>query len=70
MSVEAPNPKPSSSLVEGDEDLYLPNFQTNLVIALHALSLLFRHFINTIAYHMGRYKPSSPISCRAPCLSP
>ena len=30
-----------SSLVEGDEELYLPNCQTNLVIALHALSLLF-----------------------------
>ena len=30
-----------SSLVEGDEGSYLPNFQTNLVIVLHELSLLF-----------------------------
>ena len=43
-----------------DEVLYLPNCQTNLVIVLRALSLLFRHFINTTAYHLGRYKPSTP----------
>ena len=30
-----------SSLVEGVEGLYLPNCQTNLVIALYTLSLLF-----------------------------
>ena len=34
--------------------------QTNLVIFLHALSLLFWHFINITAYHFGRYEPSSP----------
>ena len=30
-----------SSLVEGGEDSYLPDCQTNLVIALYTLSLLF-----------------------------
>ena len=43
---------PWSSLVEGGEGLYLPNCQTNLVIALDALSLLFCIFINTTAYHL------------------
>ena len=57
-----------SSLVEGDEGSYLPNCQTNLVIALHALFLLFCIFINTTAYHLGRYKPSSPVCYRAPCM--
>ena len=47
-----------SSLVEGGEGLYLPNCQTTLVIALDALFLLFCIFINTTAYHMGRYEPS------------
>ena len=46
-----------SSLVEGGEGSYLPNCQTNLVIALDALSLLFCIFINTTAYHL--------ISCSA-----
>ena len=41
------NATPWSSLVEGDEGLHLPNCQTNLVIALHTLSLLLWHFINT-----------------------
>ena len=45
---------------------YLLNCQTNLVIALDALSLLFCKFINTTAYHLGRYKPSYPVSCPAP----
>ena len=57
-----------SSLVVGGEGSYLPNCQTNLVIALDALSLLFCIFINTTAYHVGRYEPSSPVSCRAPHL--
>ena len=57
---------PWSFLVEGDEGLFLPNCQTNLLIALHAPSLLFWHFINTTAYHLGRYEASSPGSCRAP----
>ena len=55
--------QPGSSLVEGGEGLYLPNCQTNLVIALYTLSLLFCEFINTTFYHLGRYKSSSPISC-------
>ena len=42
------------SIMERDS-LYLPNCQTNLVIALHALSQLFWQFINTTAYHLGRY---------------
>ena len=49
---------PWSSLVEG--------IVKKLVIALYTLSLLFCKFINTTAYHLGRYKPSSPVSCRAP----
>ena len=44
----------------GDEGSNLLNCQTTLVIVLHALSLLFWHFINTTAYHLGRYKPLSP----------
>ena len=55
-----------SSLVEGGEGSHLPNCQTNLVIALDALSLLFCIFINTTAYHLGIYDPSSSVSCGAP----
>ena len=40
--------------------LYLPNRQTTLVIALDALFLLFCIFINTTAYHLGKYEPSPP----------
>ena len=54
-----------SSLVKGDEVSYLPNCQTNLVIALHAPSLLFWHFINTTAYDLGRYMPSSPVKAHS-----
>ena len=39
----------------------------NLVMALYTLSLLFFKFINTTAYHLGRYEPSSPVSCHTPC---
>ena len=42
-----------------DEGLYLPNCQTNLVISLSALSLLFCNFISTTAYQLGRYELSS-----------
>ena len=59
---------PWSSLVEGGEGSFLPNCQTNLVIALYTLSLLFCKFINTTAYHLGRIKPSSPVSCHATFL--
>ena len=51
---------PWSSLVEGGEGSYLPHCQTTLVIALDTLFLLFCIFINTTAYHLGRYKPSPP----------
>ena len=50
--------KQGAQQLMGDEGWYLPNFQTNLVIALHALSLLFGNFINTTAYHLSRYEPS------------
>ena len=59
---------PWSSSEEEGEGLYLPNCQTNFIIALYRLSLLFYKFINTTAYHLGRYKPSSPVSCHAPCM--
>ena len=52
-----------SSLVEGDEGSYLPNCQTNLVIAIHPPSLLFWHFINTAAYHFWQIQAF--VSCRA-----
>ena len=55
-----------SSLV--GKGLYLPNCQSNFVIALYILSLLFFKLINTTAYHLGRFKPSSPVSCRASVL--
>ena len=55
------------SLVEGGEGLYLLNRQTNLVLPLHTVSIVLK-FLNTAAYHLGRYEPSSPISCRAPRL--
>ena len=47
--------RPWRSLAEGGEDSCLPNCQTNLVIALYTLSQLFSKFINTTAYHLGRY---------------
>ena len=59
---------PRSSLIEGGEGFYLPNYQTNLGIALYTLSLLFCNLINTTAYHLGRYKPSSLISYRDPLI--
>ena len=46
-----------SPFVEGGEGSYLSNSQTNLVIALYTL---FCKFINTTAYHLGRYEPSPP----------
>ena len=39
---------------------YLSNCETNLVVGLNALSLLFRRYINTTGYQMGWYDPSSP----------
>ena len=52
-----------SSIVEGYEGSYVPNCQSNLVIAIHALPQLFYNFIHTTAYHLGRYEPSPPIIC-------
>ena len=59
--------EPWSSLVEGGKGSFLPICQTNLVI--DALSLLIGIFINTTAYHLGRYEPSSPVSCHSPWLN-
>ena len=42
-----------------DDSLYLRNLQTNLVIVLHALTLLFWHFISPPAYYLDKYEPSS-----------
>ena len=42
-----------------DDSLYLRNFQTNLVIVLHALTQLFWHFISPPAYYLDKYEPSS-----------
>ena len=48
----------------GNEGSCLPSCQTNLVIVLHALLPLFWHYINTTAYLLGRYKPSTPSTPR------
>ena len=50
----------AGSMKTGDKGLYLPNCQTNWVFVLHVLSLMLWHCINTTAYHLGRYKSSSP----------
>ena len=55
-----------SSLIEGDEGLHLPNCQANLVYALHALSLLFWHFINTTAYHWADMSLHLPLAVALP----
>ena len=44
----------------GDEGSDLPNRQTNLASVPYTLSLLIWHLINTTAYCLGRYEPSSP----------
>ena len=54
---------PWSSLEEGGDGVsnkfgYFP---------LYAVSIVFK-FINTTAYHLGRYEPSYPVSCRLPGL--
>ena len=54
------------TLVEGDEDSYLPNRQSNLVIALYALSLLFCNFINTTAYHWADTSLHIPLAVGLP----
>ena len=60
-----------SSLVAGDEGSYLPNGQSNLVIALHALSLLsllFGNFINTTAYLWAYTSLHLPLAVVLPAL--
>ena len=55
-----------SSLVEGDEGSYLPNYQSNLAIALYALSLLFCIFVNTTAYHCADTSLHLPLAVTLP----
>ena len=40
-----------SVTAKGGEGAFKPNRQTNLVIALRSLSILFFNFINTTPYH-------------------
>ena len=56
----------ASSLVEGDKSLYLPNCQSNLVIALHELTLLFCFFINTTAYLLEDMSLHLPLAAALP----
>ena len=52
-------PVASPQLIRGaqqlteDEGLYLPNFLTNFVVTIQALSQLFFNLINTTAYYLG-----------------
>ena len=55
-----------SSLVEGDEGLYLPNCQSNLVIVVYALSLLFCNLINTTAYSWADIGLQMPLTAVLP----
>ena len=55
-----------SSMVEGDEGSYLPNCQSNLVIALDELSLLFCIFINTAAYNWADISLHLPLAVKLP----
>ena len=48
-----------SPFVEVGEGSYLPNCITNGVIAHYIPSLLNCKFINTTAYHLGRYERST-----------
>ena len=55
-----------SSLVEGDEGSYLPNCQSNLVIAHHVPTVsIVLYFHKHNSFPFGRYDPLSPVSCRA-----
>ena len=47
---------PWSSLVDGGEGSYLPNYQTTLVIALDALSLLFFYFHKLNSLPLGQIR--------------
>ena len=48
-----------SSLVEGGEGLYLPNCPKIDYCPLYTVSIACM-FINTTAYHLGKYEPSPP----------
>ena len=63
---ERPHPL---SLARSLSRRWRPNCQTNLVIAIYTLYLFFCKLINTTAYYLGRYEPSSPVSCHAPRCS-
>ena len=59
--------RPWSSLVAGDEGSYLPNGRSNLVITVHALSLLlFKFTVGLIRSFISRWQSHSPT--RLPCL--
>ena len=58
--------EPLNSFVEGVEGSNVPNCQTNLIIALYALSLLFCHFINTTAYHWADMSLHLPLAVVLP----
>ena len=52
--------EPWTSSVEAHECFRWPNWQTNLVVIVHDLSLLLCHFTNTTTYHLGYHRASSP----------
>ena len=47
-------------MVEGDKGLCRPNFPTTLAIFLMSCPPLFRNFVNTTDYHLGRHEGSFP----------
>ena len=53
------------SLVDGDEGQNVKEVWD--LIVLHEPSLLFRHFINELPYHLGKYKQCDQIKI-AKCL--
>ena len=57
---------PWSSLVDGGEGSYLPNYQTTLVIALDALSLLFFYFHKLNSLPLGQIRAFPSFYYRAP----
>ena len=57
---------PFGLIHEGNEGWYLPNCQSNLVIALHALSLLFCYFISTTAYLWADLSLHLPLAVALP----
>ena len=47
-------------IAEGDKAFMCTIVKQNWVIVHHELSRLFWYFLNTTAYDLGRYEPSSP----------